>query len=111
VPYDSGVELSIAVTRTEAGRSVLRLDGSVDLVSKDEFVDAGRAELQRPGCAQLAIDLSAVTFMDSSGLGALVTLDNEAESRQVGFAVLNPSERVDRLLTLTGLRQRYVTGG
>lgn len=87
---------------------LLTLVGSVDLVSKDELISTGQRALEGGGCTQLTLDLAGVTFMDSSGLGALITLDNDAETRQTAFAVRNPSARVERLLTLTGLADRYL---
>ena len=53
--------------------------------------------------ADLAVDLSRVTFVDSSGLRVLV----RAHKRQLGgggrLTIVDPSEPVRRLLDITGL--------
>ena len=102
------MEMSIEVSRDDAGDTVLSVAGSVDLVSRDELIEVGLRELDRAGCRRLVLDMAGVSFMDSSGLSVLVTLDNEAQPRDVEIVVREPSQRVERLLALTGMRRRFL---
>ncbi len=53
----------------QEGTTVCRPDGELDAFTVNEF----RTELKAlVGCPQVVIDLSAVPFMDSAGLGALI---------------------------------------
>lgn len=95
-------------SREDNGDTVLLLSGAVDLVSKEELVAVGLRELDRAGCRRLVLEMSGVGFMDSSGLSALITLDNDAQARDAQVVIREPSNRVDRLLEISGLRDRFV---
>ncbi|PWJ54941.1 anti-sigma B factor antagonist [Quadrisphaera granulorum] len=51
----------------------------------------------------LVLDLSGVTFIDSSGLGVLVGTHRRARTDGVTVRLAGGSEQVRRLLTITGL--------
>lgn len=52
---------------------------------------------------QLVVDLSGTTFMDSTGLGTLVSLRNQVLVRGGRFLLVRPDDRVFRLFELTRL--------
>ena len=54
----------------------------------------------------LRIDLSGVTFMDSSGLNALIGIRTLALARHT-LVVENSSANVRRILEITGLSQAF----
>lgn len=100
------MDLTITAEPADNGRIRLRLNGSVDLVSRDALLEHGRsALLETP--AGLLLNLSEVNFMDSAGIGTLIALSREAEDSGAGFAIEKPSQRVERLLTLTGLHDAW----
>jgi anti-sigma B factor antagonist len=101
------MDLDIAERGEEAGRAVLVVTGSVDLLSRTRLLEAGHAALRRDGCRGLVLDLSGVRFVDSTGIGAFVELASEAEDRKATFEVRNPSARVERLLEVTGLAETW----
>jgi anti-anti-sigma factor len=71
--------------------------GELDLSTSPELIGAfGKADGQR----RLVCDLSAVTFIDSSGIRALIELGQREPER---FALAGASEPVERLLELTGV--------
>jgi anti-anti-sigma factor len=45
--------------------------------------------------------------MDSTGIGALIDLAREADDHGKTFAIEEPSQRVLRILTLTGLQDAW----
>jgi anti-sigma B factor antagonist len=51
----------------------------------------------------IEVDLSQTTFIDSSGLGALVALHKIAVKRQGWLRVVNPQPSVQQILELTRL--------
>jgi anti-sigma B factor antagonist len=51
----------------------------------------------------VAVDLSQTTFIDSSGLGALVALHKAAAKRAGNFCLLNPQPSIQQILELTRL--------
>lgn len=73
--------------------------GELDLDSGDRLEAAVRRLLDR-GIAEVAIDLAGVTFIDSSGVGALVAL-----AQGEGHVTLeDASPAVLRILEMTGTR-------
>ena len=84
----------------EDGAAVLRITGDLDIAVEDDAVNAVAAVLATaPAPAHLVLDLSAVEFMDSSGLRALLRIHNR-HGEQVRLGPV--SAVVERLLELTG---------
>jgi len=92
------------LTIARAG-SELTPEGSVDLVSRQQLVDAGLDVLREH--RSLTLNMSAVDFMDSVGIGALVELSKKAASLGGSFVVIEPSRPVQRVLAVTGLADAW----
>lgn len=84
----------------------VRLAGEIDLATAGTIASAADEAIGR-AASGLVLDLSAVTFMDSQGLQAMVdayqTLDRAGATLQL--TAVPP--RVDRLLEIAGLRQLF----
>jgi anti-sigma B factor antagonist len=81
---------------------VLGVAGEIDMASADEFRDRLLACLERSD--SLEVDMAGVTFIDSSGLAALVRLRTDAEIAGKDVALVRVSSSTARLLELTGLQ-------
>lgn len=79
---------------------VLAVSGDLDIAAVDDFLHRAGALL---GAGVLEVDLGAVTFIDSTGLGALVQLRRQADAAGAQVRLTNVPARVGRLLELTGL--------
>lgn len=88
-------------TMPESDRCVLGLVGDVDISTVDSLLDAAFRCMDRAGVVEL--DLGELTFIDSSGLGALVRIRNEANERAKTLRVTNVPAATERLLRITGL--------
>lgn len=55
----------------------------------------------------LELDLSALTFLDSSGLGALISLHKTLRSRNGTMRLLKPGPNVQQILELTRLHRVF----
>lgn len=84
---------------TGARRVALR--GAIDLARRDE-VAACFEPLWR-GDADVVIDLSEVSFMDSSGLSALATLARDLEPHGRRVVCIGARRPVARLIRLAGI--------
>lgn len=82
----------------ETDPPLLRCAGEIDAETSSTFRTA-LGELDAGGADHLVVDLESVTFMDSSGLSALV--DAAAGGRQV--VLRHPSPMVRRIVEVTGL--------
>lgn len=99
---------AVLTTRRQAdGAIVIDVRGSLDAATVDALrgVLVGTVQKERPPI--LVVDLTFVTFMDSQGIGTLVTGYNAA--REVGsrFVLRNPSDFVHRQLRVTGLADMF----
>lgn len=100
------MNIGIDASTDETGRAVLRISGALDIQSRDAMLTAGRAALESDAPA-LVLDMADVSFMDSTGIGALVELGHDAEDAGSDFAIRDPSPRVVRILQMTGLAQAW----
>ena len=95
--------MDLSITRADHGdRTVVRLGGEIDVYTApfvreklDEQINAGRADL--------VVDLSDVTFLDSTGLGVLVGRLKIARTRGGSLRLVGTAERVLRVFAITGL--------
>lgn len=85
------------------GVVTLTLVGALDEADVVPRTREARELLRPAGVHRLVVDLTAVSFVDSSGLGLLVNLRQLAEDRGAHFVLHNVPRRVTRLLELTGL--------
>lgn len=86
------------------GVSTVSLAGDLDL-----FAAPAARQLLAKECAsepkQLVIDISGLDFIDSAGLETLVVAERALDANGGTFTLIGASERVLRLLELTGLSQ------
>jgi anti-anti-sigma factor len=89
-------------------RCVLALTGDIDLEASPEIVEMGRAALTDPTTPTLVLDLAAVTFIDSTGLGTLIRLRNLAERLDKQLMLAHVPAGVQKVMTLTGLDAIFI---
>ncbi len=87
------------------GGCVMWVEGEFDLAVVDEFLERALACLDR--ATALELDLQGVSFIDSSGLGALVRVRQEAAIRGKTLSLVNVSSATHRLLQITGLHEAF----
>ncbi len=93
--------LAITVSR-EDSRVVLTVAGEIDMTS----VPTLKARLNHvlaDSSESVVVDLVGVTFMDSSGLAALISARQHLAGTRRTLSVRNPTPMVEKLLTMTGL--------
>src|SRR5215210_1012842 len=94
--------LDVRVDR-EDGRMRLSLFGELDIGHKERF-EAGMKEAHKDGHDALVLDLSGVSFIDSTGLGLLISAWHESKRRGLELEVLvGNAAQVRRTLSLTGI--------
>jgi anti-sigma B factor antagonist len=97
----TGITLSVT---SNGSRDVLRVSGEIDISN----VEPLKAELQRPHQPQvLVLNLTSVTFIDSSGIAAIVA-GMHAQRANGGVLILvcpATNRRVRRVLDIVGLSE------
>jgi anti-anti-sigma factor len=87
----------------------VRVTGDLDLERGDDLELRVRPMLV-PG-AQVAIDLRDVDFADSSGLGALLVLNQVAQDEGASLVLVDPSTALRSVLDLTGTADLFTIAG
>jgi anti-sigma B factor antagonist len=87
---------------TTSNEALIRVAGEVDLYSSPELRKAILKSIPSSG-AELAIDLSGVTYIDSSGVATLVEGLRSSREKGAVFVLLSPSPSVMQVLELARL--------
>jgi anti-sigma B factor antagonist len=84
------------------GLGVLVLSGEVDIYTAPQFKER-MLELLDAGVDRLVVDLSDVTFIDSTALGVLMGGVRRVRTAGGAMALVVTSRAVERVLSITGL--------
>lgn len=91
---------------------LITLSGEVDMLVADDLRGAGESAIAQAGAdgrKRVVIDLREVTFLDSTGIGALVAISNAAGTAGVPLVLRAVSPRISKLLAITGLDGVFAT--
>jgi anti-sigma B factor antagonist len=93
----------LAVTIDDRGptRRIV-LEGELDVSTVSRF-NSAVSETRLRRCETVAVDLSALRFMDSTGLSALLVAEMHARTRRQRFVVVRGPRHVQELFRLTGV--------
>jgi len=86
------------------GTVVVRLEGELDY--------GRRAEMERQLFAHLDssaldVDMSGVTFIDSTAVSALIKALKAYRARNARMTIVDPSKPVEKILEITGLQRIF----
>ena len=101
------MQTSILSTAEADGTATVTVRGEIDFSNADEVSTGIRdaiAELRPP---VVHVDLREATFVDSTGLGALIEGYHAASDSDCRFVVVNPTENFRRVLSVTGLNELF----
>jgi anti-sigma B factor antagonist len=105
---DELVEFRLSVSRPAADECTIAVGGELDLYSCPELKKAIRAVPD--DVTTLTLDLTGISFVDSAGLGILVTAAKKISPSRVTLLV--DDHNVLKVLTITGLDRLFeIRGG
>jgi anti-sigma B factor antagonist len=96
--------LEISDVPVDAERHVLRVVGELDLFGVPDL-KRRLTELIERDVRCVAVDLSGVSFLDSTALGAILGGMRRLRARGGELAIVNLSPSISQLLQITGLDQ------
>src|SRR4051794_37323780 len=99
-------DLIVEVTADRGADARVVIKGDLDLSAAATLVEA-IDEIFAGSPLTVTVDLAGVTFLDSSGLGALLTLHARCLTEGVAFRAANPPGNVTRVLELTNLTELF----
>lgn len=86
------------------GVDLVKLAGEIDITTVEEVDDFFSAF----EVSNLVIDLTGVTFMDTTGIHFLVRLSNRFAGKGTLTLVVTPKSPVELLIKLTGLSDQFM---
>lgn len=85
------------------GARTLRFDGVVDFLSAPTMQEKALGLLTEPDITHLVVDMTGLTFIDSSGLSLLVYLKGRCDERGIDIALRAVPPRARGLIDSLGL--------
>lgn len=85
-------------THIQGDCGIVRLEGRFTFEAHQAFKAATGPMLEQPGLQQINLDLSAVSFMDSSSLGMVLLLRERADAKGIRIVLDRPSPSVMAIL-------------
>lgn len=82
---------------------VLTIAGELDLRTSPQL-EQSLDRVWASGAELVILDLRQIEFMDSTGLRVLLSAHQRAQERGRRFALVRGADQVERVLTLTGVR-------
>lgn len=96
--------MELTVQELADGIAVLSLDGRLNMVTASRLRDVVNSTVEN-GFPRVVIDLSGVDFIDSSGLGALISGLKTARQAGGDLRITSPTEQVQLVLQLTNMER------
>jgi anti-sigma B factor antagonist len=93
--------MMMLTNRTESGWCVVGVRGRADAEAADELETALKAAVAEHG--KVAADLSALSYISSAGLRALLEAARAAAGKGAEFVVCSISEPVKRVFDMSGM--------
>ncbi|GAA2694659.1 STAS domain-containing protein [Actinoplanes palleronii] len=101
------MDSSIRTALADDGTVTVTVVGEIDFSNADEVADGLRDVIADGPPPTVYVDLRDASFIDSTGLGALIDGYRTATERDVRFVVVNPSVPFRRVLAVTGLSDLF----
>jgi anti-sigma B factor antagonist len=93
-------------TDAERGETLV-VAGEIDLVTAHDLLAAGTAWVEAHAPQSARMDLGGVTFIDSTGISALLGIRRAAEAAGTSVELVASSAPVDRVLDLAGIADLF----
>ena len=103
------MDLTLA-TREEDGRAIVAVGGEIDVYTAPKLRDQ-ITELVSSGTYNIVIDLEAVEFLDSTGLGVLVGGLKKVRAHDGSLDLVCTQERLLKIFRITGLSKVFLIHG
>lgn len=92
--------------QVEENTAVLKLDGEVIFDNSNQLKENAKQKLsQNKDISRLIIDLSRVPYLDSSGVGVLLSLFKFMRSREGSLFIAEPNEKIKRVFDVTKMTE------
>jgi len=95
------MELEIKTQHTDSACTLI-LEGEVDVYTAPKLKEQLVSAIE-DGCVNVIVDMNAVSFIDSSGLGVLVSALRRARERDGAVRIVCDRDNILKIFRITGL--------
>jgi anti-sigma B factor antagonist len=88
---------SVEILDSASGARILQLSGALTLQTLFDFQTVSRQEITKP----VILDVSGVPYMDSAGLGCIVSVFTSCQRSKRGFGITGMTDRIQTLFKVT----------
>jgi anti-anti-sigma factor len=101
----------VTSTEGDATGSFTRVSCSGKLVARSTEILQTEVRSLLPGSKRIVLDLTGLSYMDSSGLGSIIGLYVSAKGAGARLEVINLSQRVRHLFSITNVLSLFEVAG
>jgi anti-sigma B factor antagonist len=101
------MERTVRSRLADDGSAIVAVLGEIDFTNADEVSRGIEDAVSRWSPPAVRVDLRGATFIDSTGLGALIVGYRAATASRSRFVVMNPGTSFRRVLAVTGLCELF----
>ncbi len=95
----------VETLETRSGTTI-KLAGELDSETCTELLERFERVLGAPGAGAVVVDLEEVSFIDSSGMRAIIVIERRSREEGIAVSIAQPPGEVTELLRITGLTDR-----
>jgi len=108
VSLKSSKELTMTITVEFNGTiASIILAGGIDYAAQDEFKNANQQALAAEGVEEVHINFAEATFLDSSGIRALLILKKEADTQGKSLVLKNCNNNLLEIFEIGGFNNIF----
>jgi len=101
--------MSITVKLNGTVASIV-LSGGIDYSTQEEFKQANSQVLSADGITNIQVDFAKASFLDSSGIRALIMLQKEADAAGKSLILLNCNKTMYEIFEIGGFDRIFTFG-
>jgi anti-sigma B factor antagonist len=95
--------MSVEAKQLDSGVAVITISGRLALGGDTERLDASVKSLLLKGVQKFVLDISALEYVDSSGIGMLVACLTNAKKAGGDLKLVGANPRIKRIFSMTGV--------
>jgi anti-anti-sigma factor len=95
--------MSVEAKQLETGIGVVTISGRLALGGETERLDAAVQSMLQKDVKKLVLDITALEYVDSSGVGMLVSCLTKVKKAGGDLKVVGANPRIKRIFSMTGV--------
>ncbi len=87
--------------------AIVKFDGTLDINNKDEIIDLIKEEILPKNMKYVIFVVSELSYIDSSGLGALLSARSILNKNNGDLVIVNSNKKLSKILNMAGFNKMF----